>query len=148
MKSVLVVCIGNICRSPMAEGLLKFELPKVRVESAGIGALLGRRADPLAVRLMESQGIDISAHTARQINASLMQSELILVMDTEQKVHLEAAYPAAKGRIFRIAEDQKMDVPDPYRKNESAFNYSFQIIEKGLEAWINRIKKLNEKFDV
>jgi len=86
INQILVVCIGNICRSPMAEGLLKRDLPKIKVSSAGLDALVGYGADPIAVEIMAEQGIDIQSHRARMLTDNLVrQSELILVMDNAQK---------------------------------------------------------------
>ena len=82
MKSVLTVCIGNICRSPMAEGLLTAKLPNIHISSAGTGALVGRPADTQAQKLMLQHGIDISRHVAQQVNKLICsQADLILVMD-------------------------------------------------------------------
>src|SRR5690606_19571912 len=105
IQSILVVCIGNICRSPMAEGLLKQRLPEKHIYSAGLGALVGHPADPLAIELMQQQGVDISDHRAQQINAQLVnQADLVLVMDLEQKRHVEKHYPASRGKVFRLGE--------------------------------------------
>ena len=68
MKKILFVCTANICRSPMAQGLLEHALPQAQVRSAGLGALVGMPADAAAVRLMQERGIDISAHRATQIS--------------------------------------------------------------------------------
>ena len=62
MNNILFICIGNICRSPIAEGLFKHAMPKKAVCSAGIGALVGEPADPLSIQLMWEHGIDIGAH--------------------------------------------------------------------------------------
>src|SRR5512136_1311836 len=83
---VLVVCVGNICRSPMAEALLRARLghwPRFDVSSAGLSALVGRPADESTVALMRERGIDISAHRARQLTPRLVAgSDLVLVMET------------------------------------------------------------------
>jgi protein-tyrosine phosphatase len=63
IDTILIVCEGNICRSPMAGGLLAHELPRARITSAGLGALVGRKADPIAIELMAERGIDISDDT-------------------------------------------------------------------------------------
>ena len=82
MKSVLVVCIGNICRSPMGQALLAAAAPGIEVTSAGTGALIGQQADPIARELMTARGLDIEGHVARQINQAMCQSaDLILTMD-------------------------------------------------------------------
>ncbi|MBS82230.1 low molecular weight protein-tyrosine-phosphatase [Variovorax sp.] len=146
MKSVLTVCIGNICRSPMAEGLLTAKLPNIHISSAGTGALVGRPADTQAQKLMLQHGIDISRHVARQVNKLICsQADLILVMDVEQRRYLEATYPMVRGKVFRIAEAAKTDVPDPYREGEDAFRYAFDLIEMGARTWIDRILKITER---
>jgi protein-tyrosine phosphatase len=145
MKTVMTVCIGNICRSPMAEGLLAAGLPHLRVVSAGTGALVGKPADPMARRLMEARGIDISGHLAQQVSQMLCrQADLILVMDTEQRRFLEATYPFVRGKVFRIAEAAKQDVPDPYKEGEEAFEHALSLIEVGARTWIDRILKITK----
>ncbi len=89
--NILVVCTGNICRSPMAEGMLKKKLPKrlagqVAISSAGTHALHGNRAQPHAIEVMQGFGIDIDGHRARQLSSALIRSsDLVLVME---KYHL------------------------------------------------------------
>ena len=86
---ILVVCIGNICRSPMAEGLLRLRLAGrtgVTVGSAGIAARVGEPADPMAQGLMRERGIDIAGHRARQLTPELAGAhDLVLVMEQEHE---------------------------------------------------------------
>ncbi|MGO4326314.1 low molecular weight protein-tyrosine-phosphatase [Cupriavidus sp. 2TAF22] len=143
IKTVLVVCIGNICRSPMAEGILKQALPETNVASAGLGALIGDPADPIAVALMKERGIDITAHRAQQLSRVLAtRADLILVMDNEQRQDIQRHYPATTGRVFRMGEFAKFDVPDPYRESRTAFENALQLIQRGVEAWVPRIQAL------
>lgn len=145
MKSVLTVCIGNICRSPMAEGLLAAGLPDLYVASAGTGALVGKPADTMAQALMQRRGIDISGHVAQQVSQLLCrQADLILVMDLSQRRYLESTYPFVRGKVFRIAENAKLDVPDPYRKSEAAFEQALELIDTGTRSWIDRILKITK----
>src|SRR5918993_816046 len=114
MKNILTVCIGNICRSPMAQAVLASALPQATVASAGTSAMIGMPADEGAQRLMRLRGLDLSQHRAQQVNREMCRwADLILVMDGEQKRELEKNYPAAYGKIFRIGEHAKRDVPDP-----------------------------------
>jgi len=145
MKSVLTVCIGNICRSPMAEGLLAAGLPHLRVISAGTGALVGQPADATARKLMQKRGIDISGHVAQQVSQMLCrQADLILVMDLAQRRHLESTYPFVRGKVFRIADTTAQDVPDPYRKDEADFEHALALIDAGARTWIDRILKITK----
>ena len=143
MKSILVVCEGNICRSPMAAGLFTAALPKMNVRSAGLGALSGMPADETAVRLMKARSIDLTAHRALQITHELCsQADLVLVMSVEQRKRLEDKYPFACGRTFRLGEFSKCDIPDPYRQPEWAFKESLQLIDHGVREWLERIQKI------
>ena len=145
MRSVLTVCIGNICRSPMAEGILAAALPHLRVHSAGTGALIGQPADAMAQKLMQARGIDISGHVAQQVSQLLCrQADLILVMDLAQRRYLESAYPFVRGKVFRIADTLAEDVPDPYRKDEAAFEHALALIDAGTRAWTDRILKITK----
>lgn len=132
-SSILVVCIGNICRSPMAEALLRQMLPAARVSSAGLGALVGRPAEPFAQELMRERGIDISAHRARQITAELVRdSELVLVMESGQVRDLERVSGTARGRTFRLGHWGDFEIPDPYEQPREAFERALREIERGL----------------
>lgn len=144
MKSILVICVGNICRSPMAEALLARELPALRVSSAGTGALIGHAADPMAQTLMAERGIDIAAHRARQVSRSLCQEvDLVLTMDDAQKRFIEQSHPFTRGKVYRIGEAAKVNVPDPYKEGRDAFENALQLIDAGVQIWAERIRKLS-----
>src|SRR5690349_14629358 len=95
---ILVVCVGNICRSPMAAAVLSHRVSaagrKVTVESAGLAALVGHPADEMAQTLMAERGLDIGEHRARQLTAEMLRDfELVLVMESEQQRSIESTYP-------------------------------------------------------
>lgn len=144
IKRVLVVCIGNICRSPMAEGLLKNALPNVQISSAGLGALVGHGADPIALSLMTEAGLDISAHRARSLTDQIARdADLILVMDEQQKQQIAQQYPYTRGKVFRLAEAAKQDIPDPYRQSPEVFQSVFAQIRSGVSEWTKRINSIS-----
>jgi protein-tyrosine phosphatase len=143
MESILVVCEGNICRSPMAQGLMAAALPDAQVRSAGLGALVGMPADDTALRLMHDRGIDIGSHRAVQITREMCkQAELVLVMSADQRKTVEETYPTSRGRVFRIAEHVRRDVPDPYRQSEQVFRDALAIIEQGVRDWLDRMQRI------
>lgn len=144
MQNILILCIGNICRSPMGEAMLRTALPGRTVRSAGLGALIGKPADPFAVQLMADQGVDITAHRAQQISPALVaQADLILVMDLEQKRHVETQYMGARGKVFRLGEAAKEDIPDPYREGIESFRIAYRMIEEGAEFWAAQILRMS-----
>lgn len=143
IRRILVVCIGNICRSPMAEGLLKRALPDMQISSAGLDALVGYGADPIAVQIMSEQGIDISAHRARALTDALTRgSDLILTMDIQQQQHISTGYPYTRGKVFRLGEFMKQDIPDPYRQSTEVFRATFALVASGSSAWVKRINDI------
>ncbi|MBF5042771.1 low molecular weight phosphotyrosine protein phosphatase [Aggregicoccus sp. 17bor-14] len=134
---ILLVCVGNICRSPMAAALAASRWsslqPSLVVESAGVSALVGSPADPLAQELMLERGIDISDHRARQLTAQMAHDfELILVMEGGHQRAVESLAPSARGRVFPLGKWGRFDVPDPYRRPREAFVEALELIERGL----------------
>lgn len=144
IENILVICIGNICRSPIAEGLLKRALPEKAVRSAGIGALIGYPADPFSIQLMQEQGIDISAHRAQSLVTSMVsEADIILTMDQDQKRFIEQKYSTSKGKVFRLGEFGKYDIPDPYQQDLAVFRQTYSLIAQGVDALIERIVHIN-----
>ncbi|NUA29691.1 low molecular weight protein-tyrosine-phosphatase [Cupriavidus basilensis] len=144
IKYLLVVCIGNICRSPMAEELLRQALPGRTIFSAGIGALVGKPAEPNAIELMAESGLDISQHRAQQFTTVMAgHADLILVMDSKQKHEIQRMHPSASGKIFRLGELDKFDIPDPYCQPRHAFEQALQLIQRGVDIWAPRVRALD-----
>jgi protein-tyrosine phosphatase len=145
MNTVLVVCIGNICRSPMAEALLALALPGMTIQSAGLGAVIGAPADPISIALMAEAGLDISTHRGQQISTPLvMNAELVLVMDRQQQQEVHRRYPTSAGKVFCLGEHQGIDIPDPYCQPRSSFERVLRLIEQGVDSWVPPIRALHE----
>ena len=143
-ERILVVCIGNICRSPMAAALLGHNLashnPAVEVQSAGLAALVGYPADPLAQELLRERGIDLSDHRARQLTAAMvMDADLVLAMETAQVKMVESMLPGARGRVHRLGKAGAFDVPDPYGRSRDTFVQALGLIDQGLTDWQSRL---------
>ncbi|MBZ5789569.1 low molecular weight phosphotyrosine protein phosphatase [Burkholderia contaminans] len=148
LATLLVVCVGNICRSPMAQALFRVRMPGVDVQSAGLGALVGHPAEPFAVALMRERGLDITTHRARLLTPTLSaQADLILTMEREQKRTLERRHPSLLGRVFTLGEfcpapghaRPGFDVPDPYCGTRPVFEQSLRLIEHGVDHWCARL---------
>ena len=144
-EQVLVVCVGNICRSPMGEALLARELrnaghDRIQVSSAGLSALTGRPADIVVQALMRREGVDISAHRARQLTRGLIsEADLILVMEAEHRRAVEFMNPSARGKVYRLGEWRKADVPDPYQQSEEIFEYALTLIKHCVADWLPKL---------
>jgi len=125
----------------MAEALLRSRAPEgVVLSSAGIGALVGKPADPNALKLMEERGIDISEHRGRQLTPQIIQdADLILVMEKGHQDAVHSISPTARGKVHTICKWDDIDVPDPYRKSPEYFEHILEMIEKGVDQWSSKL---------
>lgn len=144
ISRILFVCIGNICRSPMAEWLFREKLkdrPDMLIESAGLHALVGKPAVLEARNTMESVGIDISSHRARQLSSDMALSfDLILVMDKEQQRDAAARFPFAMGKIHTLGKWSDFEVLDPYMGSKELFTDCLELFEQGWKDWGHKIR--------
>ena len=139
-NNILVVCVGNICRSPMAEALLKQRFPNKNVDSAGVGALVGHSADPAALEIMAKQEIDITNHVAKQIDENLAKTaDIIFTMSDGQTKWIEERWPFCRGKTFKLGHWMNKDIADPYQHEMSAFETAYQDIVKSLEQWADKV---------
>jgi protein-tyrosine phosphatase len=102
--------------------------------------LVGHPPDPKACQLMIEKGIDITGYRASQLNKEMIRkTDLILVMETAHKITIEESEPSAKGKVFRLGEWGKFDIPDPYKQDLSAFIQSINLIEQGIALWVPKL---------
>ena len=122
MPQVLIVCTANICRSPVAEGLLRHRLQGEgkedwKVTSAGTWAQWARGAAQNSIQVMAEKGIDIRDHRARPVNEEmLVEADLVLCMEQGHAEALRAEFPAAAEKIYLLSEmvGRKYSISDPY----------------------------------
>ncbi|GAA3899645.1 protein tyrosine phosphatase [Halomonas cibimaris] len=143
-QHILIVCTGNICRSPVAAALLARALPERRVESAGLGAVVGHGVEPTARRLGEADGLDLADHQARQLTAGMLHAaDLVLVMSEGQRRAAGELAPEALGKTMRLGRwlenGQGRDIPDPYRKSPEAFEHVHQLLKDATHSWATRL---------
>jgi protein-tyrosine phosphatase len=139
-KRILTVCIGNICRSPTAEYLLRDRLASrgIEVASAGIEGLEGHAIDATALQLLTEHGVDGTAHRARRLTpAMLREADLVLGMEKSHVNAMVRIAPEASGKIFLLDKwSGGRDIPDPYRQHRDAFVHVYDLIEKGVDSWL------------
>lgn len=110
-KNVLFVCVGNICRSPSAEVMLRQAVDGrgIQVSSAGLGALVGHGIDATAQELLAERGMDGLAHRARQIdNAILGAADLVLTMERKHVRRIAEIAPQASGKTFLLGSGSRI----------------------------------------
>lgn len=149
--SVLFVCMGNICRSPLAEGILRQGLAEagligsVTIDSAGTGDWhQGGPPDPRSVETASGHDIDISAQRARQVTAEdFDRFDMIFAMDRSNEATLRARAPSSQHhKIFLFLEytlGGRTDVPDPYHGGASGFEDVYQLLRQGCDELVSRL---------
>lgn len=141
VDSILVVCVGNICRSPMGERMLKTHLPRLTVSSAGLGALVGHGADADASKAAEELGVDLGGHAARQLTGEIGAThDLILVMEPGHRVEIARRWPQLSGRAMLFDQwTGGKGIADPYRKSIEFHRQVRDQIFVAATAWANRL---------
>ncbi|ENZ7340271.1 arsenate reductase/protein-tyrosine-phosphatase family protein [Klebsiella aerogenes] len=139
--SILIVCTGNICRSPIGERVLRKLLPGRRIDSAGTSALVNYPADASAVEVTSKHGLSLEGHSGRQFTAKLgREYELILVMEKEHLNKISSIAPELRGKTMLYGHWlNQRDIPDPYRKSNEAFESVYQLIEKSGRYWADKL---------
>ena len=152
INSILFVCLGNICRSPLAEGVFRAVLAergkdqRMVIDSAGTGGWhSGEHPDRRSIAVAAEHGVDISGQRARKVlPEDFTRFDLILGMDRANVRDLKAlAPPDARDRVHRyldFASGNAGDVPDPYYDDQQAFAFVYRMIREASEALAKRLE--------
>ncbi|NNF18876.1 MAG: low molecular weight phosphotyrosine protein phosphatase [Flavobacteriaceae bacterium] len=152
---ILMVCLGNICRSPLAEGILKeiADPERVIVQSAGTaGYHIGNPPDPRSVSIASKYGIDISTQRCRKfVSSDFEDFDLILAMDkSNYRNIISLAQDERHYQKVRLLMEELPDgpdeVPDPYYGGKDGFEEVYQMVYRACEALLERLRK--EKQDL
>ena len=140
-KNVLMVCTGNICRSPYAEYALAAKISEINVSSAGLAALVGEGVDSTGLEVARERSVNMTPHVARQLNAPIVAgADLVLVMDDDHLRRLLKRYPEARGKTFKLGKwlgDK--NIVDPYLKSASFFALVYDEIDAAIETWLKHL---------
>jgi protein-tyrosine-phosphatase len=136
--NVLFVCTGNLCRSPLAAGILRIQLtkrrtPHILVSSAGIMASEGREAEPLAVSIARHNGVDLSHHLSSMVTREMLESaDLVLTMERMQLQYVRGMIPHQKDKVFLLKAFGRRgvegDVDDPMSRDVEAYEDCFATL--------------------
>jgi protein-tyrosine-phosphatase len=151
MPSILIVCTANICRSPMAEAILKrlvadrSDADLWHIESAGTWAINSSPAAALSQIVMQRMGLDISTHHSQPVTLELMQQfDLILTMEDRQKEGLALQFKKYADRIFMVSEmiGRIENIPDPIGGELVDYQETARVLEHFLSEGLDRIYQL------
>jgi protein-tyrosine phosphatase len=140
-RRILIVCKGNICRSPMAAAMLRSNSTGLSIASAGLAAMEGHPVDPTAEKTLLAHGFSASDHVARQIrNEDLDGADLVLAMEKRQLTALLAISPTLRGRAQVLSHwSGGRDIADPYGRSQAKFDLVYEQIDAAICAWRSRL---------
>lgn len=147
IRNVLVVCVGNICRSPLGERLLQARAPALSVTSAGLGALVGKAADGSASATAARHGVSLDGHVARQFTAELgREADLILVMEPGHKAQIARDTPQFSGKTMLFDHwTAAKGIADPYQRSDDFHEEVFKQVDAAATAWAKRLDKVGAR---
>lgn len=141
---ILMVCAGNMCRSPFAAGYMRMQFEAVGVDaecfSRGLLSMAGRKAPDMAVKVAKEFGVDLSEHVSQALLAPDMdRAAMIMVMEPEQRQHLSKVRPAHIGKVFLLSQPNGGGIiDDPMNRSEATFRRVYTEITEHVDGWVQR----------
>lgn len=141
---ILVVCAGNLFRSPFAEGLLRHRLAQAGAEaecySRGLIGMPGRKPPASVLNIAKEFDIDLSEHISQPLlRPDLERAALVLVMDAKQRQHLVRMSPASVGKVFMLSQPvDGADIRDPVGLDDEVIRTVYHQISGYVDAWLTR----------
>jgi low molecular weight protein-tyrosine phosphatase len=149
MTKIVMVCLGNICRSPLAEGILKSKLPEniFFIDSAGTANYhIGEQPDRRSIAIAKKYGIDISAQEGRQFVVSDFDAfDYIYAMDSENFNNIISLARNSQDRakvkliLNELNDCSIVDVPDPYYGGEQGFENIYKLLDEACTSILNKL---------
>ena len=141
IRSVLVVCTGNICRSPFAQTFLANSLPRLVVDSAGTHAPSNQPADSVVTGMAQEHGLDLSMHRSKAVSAELLhQHDLILVMENDHAQSVELYSPEVRGRVMLLGHwNNRREIPDPFQRSIDMYSAVFSQLIGDAQGWVRKL---------
>ena len=142
-NSILIVCVGNICRSPTGERLMKHYCPHIQVSSAGLGALVNYPADENAIKVAAQHDLSLEGHRARKITSAMCrENDLILVMERKHINEIGKIAPVVRGKTMLFGHwCNGREIPDPYRKSIEAFESVYLLLDDAAQKWAHALNR-------
>lgn len=150
MVRVLIVCLGNICRSPLAHGVLRTRIAErglneqITVDSCGTSSYHnGEQADPNTRRVARRRGVDLEWHRSRQLtDADFFEFDVLVAMDRSNERGIQQRMlPNSEARVVRyldfVADAPGPDMPDPYYGGPAGFERVHDLVDAGADALID-----------
>ena len=151
MKMITFVCTGNICRSPMATGLLRKKLSEkglegqFRVVSAGVNAVDGYPASRNGIFVMAERGIDITSHIAHTVTGNdMVRANLVLTMSRSHAQSLRQSWPQYAWKVYLLSEmaGKRKDIRDPFGGTVDQYRATADLITDYIEEGLERMLEL------
>jgi|AntDeeMinimDraft_6_1070357.scaffolds.fasta_scaffold02722_2 protein-tyrosine phosphatase len=144
-ERLLVICDGNVCRSPTAAAMFQRRLSEMGrslvVDSAGLVGLEGHPMDDTAREVALSFGLVVPPHEGKVLTAALCSEfDLLLVMEDHQRERLIRRYPQASGKTFKLTHwSGGQNIPDPFRRSRETHERIYPMIESAVESWLEKL---------